>query len=154
MLFAQYVEDAEIIYNDKGSKGFNFIMMARAQAPQQHRGGGIIKVNLATVKNSAPKSLCSPASQFRNLWPVSSTPKTLSTIVWRKLIPHTNPPSPRTMLEAEARLAEAQLTVLQLRQNMIYQQFTNGLCAGGDIDDQQTRGERKIRQFEILGNGK
>ena len=55
--------------------------------------------------------------------------------VWRKLIPHTNPPSPRTMLEAEARLAEAQLTVLQLRQNMIYQQFTNGLCAGGDVDD-------------------
>ena len=43
--------------------------------------------------------------------------------------------SPRTMLEAEAGLAEAQLTVLQLRQNMIYQQFTNGLCAGGDVDD-------------------
>ena len=39
------------------------------------------------------------------------------------------------MLEAAARLAEAQLTVLQLRQNMIYQQFTNGLCAGGDVDD-------------------
>ena len=154
MLFGQYgnVEDAEIIYNDKGSKGFGFITMARAQDADLARlrlhnsivEGRIIEVNLATPKNSAPKPLCSPASLFGSLGPAAPLPKTPSTIVWRKpLTPTSYKPSPRTMLEAEARLAEAQLTVLQLRQKMMYQQFRTGLGAGGDMGDQEeTRGER------------
>ena len=39
VLFGQFgkVEDAEIIYNDKGSKGFGFITMARNQdAPSEN----------------------------------------------------------------------------------------------------------------------
>ena len=106
--------------------------------------GRIIEVNLATPKNSSPKSLSSPASPFRSLGPAAPMPKTPSTIVWRKpLTPTSYKPSPRTMLEAEARLAEAQLTVLQLRQKMMYQQFRTGLGAGGDVGDQEeTRGER------------
>jgi len=153
MLFGQYgnVEDAEIIYNDKGSKGFGFITMARAQDADLARlrlhnsivEGRIIEVNLATPKNSSPKLLGSPASPFGSLGPAAPMPKTPSTIVWRKpLTPTSYKPSPRTMLEAEARLAEAQLTVLQLRQKMMYQQFRTGLGPGGDMDDQETRGER------------
>ena len=58
MLFGQFgnVEDAEIIYNDKGSKGFGFITMARNQDADVARmrlhgtiiEGRIIEVNLAT----------------------------------------------------------------------------------------------------------
>ena len=154
MLFGKFgnVEDAEIIYNDKGSKGFGFVTMSRGRDADDaliklnHSivEGRIIEVNLATPKNSAPKPLCSPASLFGSLGPAAPLPKTPSTIVWRKpLTPTSYKPSPRTMLEAEARLAEAQLTVLQLRQKMMYQQFRTGLGAGGDVDHQmESRGER------------
>ena len=129
-----------------------FITIARTQDTDLARlrlhnsivEGRIIEVNLATPKNSAPKPLCSTASLFGSLGPAAPLPKTPSTIVWRKpLTPTSYKPSPRTMLEAEARLAEAQLTVLQLRQKMMYQQFRTGLGAGGDMDQQEeTRGER------------
>ena len=60
MLFGKFgnVEDAEIIYNDKGSKGFGFITMSRGKDADNalirlnHSivEGRIIEVNLATPK--------------------------------------------------------------------------------------------------------
>jgi len=137
MLFGQFgnVEDAEIIYNDKGSKGFGFITMARSQDADVARlklhntivEGRIIEVNLATPKNTAnrqnPFSTGSQAAGIQ-IPQVRRSP----TIIWRKpAVAGVGLPVPRrssnSLLEAEAKLAEAQLAVLQIRQKMVYQQF-------------------------------
>ena len=146
MLFGQFgnVEDAEIIYNDKGSKGFGFITMARAQDADLARlklhnsivEGRIIEVNLATPKIHTPRP-----SSINNTRMSPYPPAPDTTIIWRKPMQDYQPsfsrtssapvfsrPSSKSMIEAEARLAEAQLSVLQMRQRMMYHQlgFSSG----------------------------
>ena len=156
MLFGKYgnVEDAEIIYNDKGSKGFGFITMARSQDADRARlmlnntivEGRIIEVNLATPKNSsASRSNINPIGSYSHATPTIPIPQN-STIVWRK------PSSPmftqqgqkksssEALLEAEAKLAEAQLEVLRARQRLIYHQFSHGTSS---IDGQFSFDARK-----------
>ena len=63
MLFGKFgnVEDAEIIYNDKGSKGFGFVTMAREEDAQKAMArlnhymidGRSISINLANPKKSS-----------------------------------------------------------------------------------------------------
>ena len=156
MLFGKYgnVEDAEIIYNDKGSKGFGFITMARSPDADRARlmlnntivEGRIIEVNLATPKNSsASRSNINPIGSYSHATPTIPIPQN-STIVWRK------PSSPmftqqgqkksssEALLEAEAKLAEAQLEVLRARQRLIYHQFSHGTSS---IDGQFSFDARK-----------
>ena len=151
MLFGQFgnVEDAEIIYNDKGSKGFGFITMARNQDADVARvrlhgtiiEGRIIEVNLATPKNSTPKPMPS-GTMFSSLSQSVPFPPSQASIVWRK--PHTFGPqrfsraTPRTLMEAEANLAEAQRNLIQLRrQSMVEDRYNIN-----DGDSFEARGER------------
>ena len=149
MLFGQFgnVEDAEIIYNDKGSKGFGFITMARNQDADVARmrlhgtiiEGRIIEVNLATPKNSTPKPMPS-ATMFSSLPQSVPFPPSQASIVWRKPQPfgpqRFTRATPKTLMEAEANLAEAQKHLIQLRrQSMVADKFNDG-------DSFETRGER------------
>ena len=119
MLFGQFgnIEDAEIIYNDKGSKGFGFITMARNQDAEVARlrlngtivEGRIIEVNPATPKNSTTKSM--PSTSLVSIFPNSvPLPPSQESIVWRQ--PQLFGPKmfvraiPRTLMEAEAKFAE------------------------------------------------
>ena len=129
MLFGQFgnIEDAEIIYNDKGSKGFGFVTMSRSQDADVARlrlhgsivEGRVIDVNLATPKNSTPKPLPSSGAGFPSFPQAFPLPASEASIVWRKpltLGPKKFPrATPESLLEAEVNFAEAQLKLLQLR---------------------------------------
>ena len=137
MLFGQFgnVEDAEIIYNDMGSKGFGFVTMARNQDAEVARlrlngtivEGRIIEVNPATPKNSTTKSM--PSRSLVSIFPNSvPLPPSQESIVWRQ--PQLFGPkrfvrtTPRTLMEAEAKFAEAQSNLVQLRrQSMVDESF-------------------------------
>jgi len=117
------VTDVEIIYNDKGSKGFGFVTMAKGEDADTARmvlhgstvEGRIIEVNLATPK----------------ITPVNRPSCTQQQATWMKSFPSPvfhgrtfNTPSTSatslTMLQAQTRLAEVQLEVLQLQQKMMH----------------------------------
>merc|ERR1719508_108659 len=130
------VTDAEIIYNDKGSKGFGFVTLSKGKdADKAQKGlhgstveGRVIEVNLATPKmvpssRSRPISCSLPATwQFQQ----ASHPSLLPT--------NTFPPSySTTLLEAQTRLAEAQLAVLQMQQKMLHSQY--GVDKSEEVDD-------------------
>jgi len=121
------VTDAEIIYNDKGSKGFGFVTLSKGKdadmAQMSLHGstveGRVIEVNLATPK-MIPSSRSIPTiSPLPDSWQYQqfSHPPPLPT--------RTFPPSYSTtsLLEAQTRLAEAQLAVLQMQQKMIHSQY-------------------------------
>ena len=137
-IFSQFgeVTDAEIIYNDKGSKGFGFVTLAKAKdadkAQMSLHGstveGRVIEVNLATPKmvpssRSRPIPCPVPTSwEFQqashpSLLPTNSFSPSYSTTTF--------PPSytTTTLLEAQTRLAEAQLAVLQMQQKMLHSQY-------------------------------
>ena len=107
MLFAEFgnVEDAEIIYNDKGSKGFGFVTMSRGKDADHARirlnqgivEGRIIEVNLATPKIAGMK-------------------KTSVVVGSPPVDPPVSPGSSKVLLEAELKIA--QLEVLRLRQQL------------------------------------
>ena len=109
MLFAKFgnVEDAEIIYNDKGSKGFGFVTMSRGRDAdnalirlnQAIVEGRIIEVNLATPK-------------------VVGLKKTASDVGSSAEDPAISPGSSNALVEAEMKLAQAQMEVLRLRKQM------------------------------------
>ena len=123
-LFEQFgdVIEAEIIYHHRGSKGFGFVTMAREEDADTAMAtlhwsvveGRVIDVNLANKKTIV-------SSRTQDL------PSMGSTIVWRKT---DRPPavlsyptvSPLVMVEAQIRLAEAQLAVLQMQQTMLHDQ--------------------------------
>jgi len=151
MLFGQFgnVEDAEIIYNDKGSKGFGFITMARNQDADVARlrlhgtivEGRIIEVNLATPKNSTAKPMVS-GSLFSSLPQSVPFPPSQASIVWRKPQPlgpqRFARATPRTLMEAEANFAEAQRNLMQFRrQGLVEERFNMD-----DGDFFEARGER------------
>ena len=140
MLFGQFgnIEDAEIIYNDKGSKGFGFVTMARSQDADVARirlhgtivEGRVIDVNLATPKNSTPKPLLSSGAGFLSFPQAFPLSPSEASIVWRKPMTLGSKKFPRatpeTLLEAEVNFAEAQLKLLQLRrQRMAHERRDN-----------------------------
>eukprot|EP00092_Neocalanus_flemingeri_P038441 GFUD01041849.1.p1 GENE.GFUD01041849.1~~GFUD01041849.1.p1 ORF type:complete len:390 (+),score=111.67 GFUD01041849.1:361-1530(+) len=135
-MFEQFgeVTDVEIIYNDKGSKGFGFVTLSKGRDADRAQlrlhgstvEGRIIEVNLATQKmvpgcsNSRPPiSSPLPSPSF---WQSNLQPNLLPS---RMFSPYTNTnvQPPNTLLEAQTRLAEAQLTVLQMQQKMLYCQY-------------------------------
>ena len=109
MLFAKFgnVEDAEIIYNDKGSKGFGFVTMSRGREADNARirlnqaivEGRIIEVNLATPKVAGFKKTSADVGPPAEDLAVSSG-------------------SSKALIEAEMKLAQAQMEVLKLRKEM------------------------------------
>merc|ERR1719431_2005148 len=118
------VTDVEIIYNDKGSKGFGFVTLAKSEDADTARmalhgstvEGRIIEVNLATPKITPVNrpSCTQPATWMSNFPPVShgrtfTTPSTTA--------------APIAMLQAQTRLAEAQLEVLQMQQRMMHMKY-------------------------------
>ena len=109
MLFGKFgnVEDAEIIYNDKGSKGFGFVTMSRGRDADNARirlnqaivEGRIIEVNLATPRVVG----------------VRKTPVDAGSPV---VAPAVSPGSSKALMEAELKLAQAQREVLRLRKQI------------------------------------
>ena len=132
MLFGKFgnVEDAEIIYNDKGSKGFGFVTMSRGKDADHARmmlnhsivEGRVIEVNLATPKviglKKAPADSV-PPGVFYAPRKASGPPSPSST-------------SPQELLEAEAKLAEAKMEVFRIRQQMKMERFHCQSTGGGD----------------------
>jgi len=125
-LFGRYgsVLDAEIIFNDKGSKGFGFVTMSRSKDADFARlllngwpiQGRVIEVNLATPKitpsmrPSVPgHSVSRPSEDF-----VSSS---------RLFGFPSGDQSSYEMLVAQTKLAQAQLEVLQLQQRSMRDRF-------------------------------
>ena len=120
------VVDAEIIYNDKGSKGFGFVTLSKEKDADRARivlhgssvEGRIVEVNLATPKVtpvSRPSCYAQPAT-----W-MTASPSPI--VHGRTFSTPSSMSSPISMLEAQTRLAEAQLAVLQMQQQMMYNQF-------------------------------
>jgi len=116
LLFGRYgiVTHAEIIFNDKGSKGFGFVTMSTASSAHLARmcldgvtvEGRRIEVNPATPKAPlATKSVVTP--------PVVSSK---SPVVKENNIQ-------LRVLEAQARLAEAQVAVLQMQHRIINSRY-------------------------------
>ena len=109
-LFSEYgaVTDAEIIFNDKGSKGFGFVTMGSpreaARAREELHGalveGRRIEVNPATAKALTRRSVTSH-------------------VVWREV---GAPQQQQGFLEAQTKLAEAQLAVLQMQHRILFPQ--------------------------------
>ena len=109
-LFSEYgaVTDAEIIFNDKGSKGFGFVTMGSpreaARAREELHGalveGRRIEVNPATAKALTRRSVTSH-------------------VVWREV---GAPRQHQGFLEAQTKLAEAQLAVLQMQHRILFPQ--------------------------------
>ena len=101
------VVDAEIIYNDKGSKGFGFVTLSKEKDADRARivlHGSSVEgriVEVTTWMTASP----SPIVHGRTF----STPSSVS--------------SPIAMLEAQTKLAEFQLAVLEVQQQMMYNQF-------------------------------
>jgi len=130
------VTDVEIIYNDKGSKGFGFVTLAKGSDADRarlvlHRStveGRIIEVNLATPKiTPVNRPSCSqPTMRMNDL----STPVFYS----RSFGTPSTSPSSLAVIHAQTRLAEAQLRVLQLQQRMMntkYDEQFEGCYEGG-----------------------
>ena len=110
--------------------------------------GRIIEVNLANPKNNANKgpTLVNPFIRTAAM-PIPAQHQG-PTIVWRKPVHEmvqqqfpanlSSKATHQTLMEAETRLAEAQMVVLQLRQMMMYQQIVQPeLGAGGDFSGHQ-----------------
>merc|ERR1719209_2111246 len=116
------VTDVEIIYNDKGSKGFGFVTLAKSKDADVARmvlhgstvEGRIIEVNLATPKITPVNR---PSCTQPTTW-MSSVPSVFPGRTF--FMPPTSATTPIAMLQAQTRLAEAQLEVLQLQQKMMH----------------------------------
>jgi len=118
------VTDVEIIYNDKGSKGFGFVTLAKSEDADTARmvlhgstvEGRIIEVNLATPKiTPVNRPSCTQPATWMNSFPSSFPARVFST--------HSASISPLVMLQAQTRLAEAQLEVLQMQQRMMHTKY-------------------------------
>ena len=142
MLFGKLgsVEDAEIIYNDKGSKGFGFVTMSRGKDADNalirlnHSivEGRIVEVNLATPKvigfKKSPDVSVPPGVSFRKVsmaGPVS--PSSLYSSSPDSLV------SSQALVEAEAKLAEAKMEVFRIRKQMKMERFHCQSTAGVDM---------------------
>ena len=136
MLFGKFgnVEDAEIIYNDKGSKGFGFVTMSRGKDADHalirlnHSivEGRIIEVNLATpkvigLKKTPDDSVPSGVSYLARKVPAPPSPSS----------PYST--SPEDLLQAETKLAEAKMEVFKIRKQMKMERFRRQSTSGLDM---------------------
>jgi len=133
-LFGKYgeVTDVEIIYNDKGSKGFGFVTMARGKEADLARfilhgwsiQGRVIEVNLATPKITPSKRPSVPGlGPSRRIGALSSSSY------------YELPSDDKTayeMIIAQTKLAEAHLKVLQLQQRSMRNRFNK--ASDEDVD--------------------
>jgi len=122
------VTDVEIIYNDKGSKGFGFVTLSKGVDADISRlvlhgsvvEGRVIEVNLATPKMS-------PASKLHwNYQPMRRMDNVPTDQFPFHGMSFSGSPSvgdPIALLKAQTRLAEAQLAVLQMQQKMMSYQY-------------------------------
>jgi len=138
------VTDVELIYNDKGSKGFGFVTLSKGINADRARAalhgsmveGRIIEVNLAWPKLTPVNR---PSVYPRALW-TSRYPtygQSGNTFASSSLAAG-GVPSKITMLEAQTRLAEAQLAVLQMQQKIMSGQFVfveNVMTGKGDAEN-------------------
>merc|ERR1712025_114866 len=127
-MFAKFGEviDVQVIYNDKGSKGFGFVTLSKGADADMARlvlhnsvvEGRIIEVNLATPKIS----------------PINR-PSVSKQIAWSMKMPYTHheeiqlaSPAVATiaMLDAQTKLAEAELAVLQMQKKLMEQHYSMG----------------------------
>ena len=117
MLFGKLgsVEDAEIIYNDKGSKGFGFVTMSRGRDADDalirlnHSivEGRIIEVNVANPKEIGFRKTRQDFVPPGVFYSKVSGPASSSQI----------------LVEAEAKLAEAKKEVSRIRKQMKMERF-------------------------------
>jgi len=119
------VTDVEIIYNDKGSKGFGFVTLAKSEDADYARmvlhgstvEGRIIEVNLATPKiTPVNRPSCTQPATWMNNFPSPVFPSRIFSTPSAST-------SPLAMLQAQTRLAEAQLEVLQMQQRMMHNKY-------------------------------
>ena len=133
-LFGKYgaVTDVEIIYNDKGSKGFGFVTMARGKEADLARfilngwsiQGRVIEVNLATPKITPSKRPSVPGlSTSRRIDALSSS---------RYYELPSDDQTAYEMIIAQTKLAEAHLKVLQLQQRSMRNRFNK--ASDEDVD--------------------
>jgi len=125
-LFGKYgtVTDAEIIYNDKGSKGFGFVTMSKGKEADFARllldgwsiGGRVIEVNLATPKITPGKRPSVPGVSVSR---PSDAIVNSSSLIELPIGDH----SSYDMLVAQTKLAQAQVEVLKLRQRSMRKYF-------------------------------
>ena len=120
------LDGLSIFYNDKGSKGFGFVTLSKEKDADRARivlhgssvEGRIVEVNLATPKVtpiSRPSCYAQPAT-----W-MTASPSPI--VHGRTFSTPSSVSSPIAMLEAQTRLAEFQLAVLEVQQQMMYNQF-------------------------------
>lgn len=118
------VIDVEIIYNDKGSKGFGFVTLSKGVDADMSRlvlhgsivEGRAIEVNLATPKMSWTTMLScnSQPTRWMDYFSTPQFPFDCNSF--------SGPPDVGdhiAMLKAQTKLAEAQLAVLQMQQQMM-----------------------------------
>ena len=142
MLFGKFgnVEDAEIIYNDKGSKGFGFVTMSRGKDADHallrlnHSivEGRIIEVNLATpkvigLKKTPDDSVPPGVSYLSRKVPGPPSPSSPSS----PFSPYSS--SPQDLLQAETKLAEAKMEVFRIRKQMKMERFRRQSTSGLDM---------------------
>ena len=121
------VTDVELIYNDKGSKGFGFVTLSKGIDADKARAalhgsvveGRIIEVNLAWPKVTPVNR---PSVDPRMIW-TSRSPKYGHRGNAFASTSSANVMSNISLLEAQTRLAEAQLAVLQMQQKIMSDQF-------------------------------
>ena len=101
-LFSSYgtVTDAEVVTNEKGSKGFGFVSLSspeEAASAQRALQGAVVEGRRIEVNRATPRAKPLPVSQFLSFHQVNHQSQMLR------------------LVKAQTRLAEAQLAVLQMR---------------------------------------
>ena len=101
-LFSSYgtVTDAEVVTNEKGSKGFGFVSLSspeEAASAQRALQGAVVEGRRIEVNRATPRAKPLPVSQFLSFRQKNHQSQMLQ------------------LVEAQTRLAEAQLAVLQMR---------------------------------------
>ena len=107
-LFGEYgtVTDAEVIFNDKGSKGFGFVTMGsprEAARAREELHGALVEGRRIEVNPATAKVL------------------TRSSVTWREV---GAPQQHQGFLEAQTKLVEAQLAVLQMQHRILFPQVS------------------------------
>merc|ERR1712226_1596116 len=118
LLFGRYgtVTDVEIIFNEKGSKGFGFVTMSDAKEAFQARmslDGAVVEGRRIEVNMATPKVPISTRSVF------------LPAVSSRKTEVRKEDNGQLRLLEAQARLAEAQLAVLRMQRSILHPKVYN-----------------------------
>eukprot|EP00092_Neocalanus_flemingeri_P015756 GFUD01017058.1.p1 GENE.GFUD01017058.1~~GFUD01017058.1.p1 ORF type:complete len:385 (-),score=100.32 GFUD01017058.1:269-1423(-) len=154
-MFEQFgeVTDVEIIYNDKGSKGFGFVTLSKGRDADRAQfklhgstvEGRVIEVNLATQKVVPSCKIRPPISPLSTSWQFNNPSPVLPGRRFPALYTSNTQQPPATLLEAQTRLAEAQLAVLQMQQKMLQDQYR------GDKPEMMDQLGGRMRKNEVVG---